>query len=61
MASFGFITDRMEIKFRSLYIASRLVGPVPFETLHDLSICGGSVDYFDFAECLADLERREHQ
>ena len=60
MASFGFITDKLEIKFLILYIASRLVGPVPFETLQDLSMCDGGVDYFDFAECLADLVRTEH-
>ncbi len=60
MASFGFITDKLEIKFLILYIASRLVGPVPFETLQDLSMCDGGVDYFDFAECLADLGRTEH-
>ena len=54
------ISGQLEIKFLILYIASRLVGPVPFETLQDLSMCDGGVDYFDFAECLADLVRTEH-
>ncbi len=60
MAAFGFISDKLEIKFLILYIASRVVGPVPFEVLQDLSMCDGGVDYFDFSECLADLVRTGH-
>lgn len=60
MATFGFISDKLEIKFLILYIASRLVEPVPFEILQDLAMCDGGVDYFDFSECLADLVRTEH-
>jgi hypothetical protein len=60
MAEFGFISDKLEIKFLILYIASRVVGPVPFEVLQDLSMCDGGVDYFGFSECLADLVRTEH-
>lgn len=60
MASFGFISGKLEIKFLILYIASRVVKPVPFETLQELSMCDGGVDYFGFSECLADLVRTEH-
>jgi len=60
MNEFGFISDKLEIKFLILYIASRLVGPAPFEMLQDLSMCDGGVDYFNFSECLADLVRTEH-
>ena len=60
MSKFGFISDKLEIKFLILYIASRLVEPVPFEVLQDLAMCDGGVDYFDFSECLADLVRTEH-
>ena len=60
MASFGFISGKLEIKFLILYIASRVVEPVPFETLQELSMCDGGVDYFGFSECLADLVRTEH-
>ena len=60
MAEFGFISGKLEIKFLILYIASRLIQPVPFEVLQDLSMCDGGVDYFDFAECLADLVRTGH-
>ena len=60
MNGFGFISDKLEIKFLILYIAARVVGPVPFEVLQDLSMCDGGVDYFGFSECLADLVRTEH-
>ena len=55
MNGFGFISDKLEIKFLILYIAARVVGPVPFEVLQDLSMCDGGVDYFRFSECLADV------
>lgn len=60
MSAFGFISDKLEIKFLILYIASRLVEPVPFEVLQDLAMCDAGVDYFGFSECLADLVRTEH-
>lgn len=60
MSSFGFISDKLEIKFLILYIAARMVGPVPFEVLQDVSMCDEGVDYFGFSECLADLVRTEH-
>lgn len=60
MGQVGFITDKLEIKVLILYIASRLVGPAPFEVMQDLSMCDEGVDYFDFSECLADLVRTEH-
>ena len=60
MAEFGFISDKLEIKFLILYIASRVIEPVPFEVLQDLSMCDDGVDYFGFSECLADLVRTEH-
>ena len=60
MGQVGFITDKLEIKLLILYIATRLVGPAPFEMLQDLSMCDEGVDYFAFSECLADLIRTEH-
>lgn len=60
MSAFGFISDKLEIKFLILYIAARVVGPVPFEVLQELSMCDAGVDYFGFSECLADLVRTEH-
>lgn len=56
----GFIQDKLEIKFLILYIAARVIEPVPFDTLLDLTLCDDAIDYFDFSSCLADLVRTEH-
>ena len=56
----GFIQDKLEIKFLILYIAARVIEPVPFDTILDLALCDDAIDYFDFSECLADLVRTEH-
>ena len=57
---YGFIQDKLEIKFLILYLAARVIEPVPFDTLLDLTLCDDAVDYFDFSECLADLVKTEH-
>ena len=56
----GFITDKLEIKFLILYIADRLVQPAPFEMIQELAMCDKGVEYFDFADCMADLVRTGH-
>ena len=56
----GFIQDKLEIKFLILYIAARVVEPVPFDAILDLTLCDEAIDYFDFSDCLADLVRTEH-
>ena len=60
MTGRGFIHDKLEIKFLILYIAARVIEPVPFDTLLDLTLCDDAIDYFDFSECLADLVKTEH-
>ena len=60
MAGRGFIHDKLEIKFLILYIAARVIEPVPFDTVLDLTMCDDAIDYFDFSECLADLVKTEH-
>ncbi len=60
MAGRGFIHDKLEIKFLILYITARVIEPIPFDTVLDLTMCDDAIDYFDFSECLADLVRTEH-
>ena len=60
MAGPGFIHDKLEIKFLILYIAARVIEPIPFDTVLDLTMCDDAIDYFDFSECLADLVKTEH-
>lgn len=60
MAGRGFIHDKLEIKFLILYIAARVIEPIPFETVLDLTMCDDAIDYFDFSECLTELVKTEH-
>ena len=60
MAGRGFIHDKLEIKFLILYITARVIEPIPFDTVLDLTMCDDAIDYFDFSECLADLVKTEH-
>jgi len=60
MAGRGFIHDKLEIKFLILYIAARVIEPIPFDMVLDLTMCDDAIDYFDFSECLADLVKTEH-
>jgi len=60
MDAYGFISGSLEIKFLILYIMARVVEPVPFETVQELAMCDGGVDYFGFSASLADLVRTEH-
>ncbi len=60
MARFGFIQDKLEIKFLILYVASRLIEPVPFEAMQELTICDDGIDFFDFSECLSSLVTSGH-
>lgn len=55
MARFGFIHDKLDIKLLVLYIMDRIAGPIDFATLTDLAMCDGGVDYFQFAEAVAEL------
>ena len=56
----GFIHDKLEIKFLILYIAARVIEPIPFDTVLDLTMCDDGVGYFDFSECLRDLVDTGH-
>ena len=55
MARVGFIHDKLDIKFLILYILARVVEPIDFVTLTGLVMCDEGVDYFSFAESLAEL------
>lgn len=60
MAGKGFVQDKLDIKFLILYIAARVVEPIPFSTMLDLSMCDDAIDYFDFSECLKELVDTGH-
>ena len=39
MAGRGFIHDKLELKFLILYITARVIEPIPFDTVLDLTMC----------------------
>lgn len=51
----GFIHDKLDIKLLILYLASRLAGPVAFDTFADLALCDEGVNYFQLAEAASEL------
>ena len=60
MSRTGFIHDKLDIKFLVLYLMARVASPVDFPTLADLTFCDDGVEYFDFAESVAELVDTEH-
>ena len=60
MAGKGFVQDKLDIKFLILYIAARVIEPVPFSTVLDLAMCDDAIDYFEFSECLKELVDTGH-
>ena len=51
----GLIHNESDLKILILYILSKLSAPVDKETLFDVCICDGGVEYFDFSEFLNNL------
>ncbi len=60
MARYGFIHDKLDIKFLVLYLMARTESPIDFTTLTDLSLCDEGVDYFLFSQAVSELVASEH-
>lgn len=60
MPRFGFIHDKLDIKFLVLYLMARVETPIDFATLTDLSMCDEGVDYFLFSQAVSELVESEH-
>ena len=60
MSRYGFIHDKLDIKFLVLYLMARIEGPINFATLTDLSMCDEGVDYFLFSQAVSELVDSEH-
>lgn len=56
----GFIHDKLDTKLLVLYIMARAAAPIDFATLTDLAMCDDGVDYFQFAEAVAELTGSGH-
>lgn len=60
MPRYGFIHDKLDIKFLVLYLMARTEGPINFATLTDLSMCDEGVDYFLFSQAVSELVESDH-
>lgn len=56
----GFVRTPFEVKLLILYILAQVCQPVDLATLTDLALCDDGVDYFAFADALADLTKTGH-
>ena len=60
MSGWGFVHEKLDIKFLILYVMARVTEPVPFEDVLELSMCDDGFGYFDLSDCLAELVSTEH-
>lgn len=60
MPRYGFIHDKLDIKYLILYLMARTEAPIDFATLTDLSMCDEGVDYFLFSQAVSELVDSEH-
>ena len=54
------VREKLDIKILILFILRRLPETVDSETLAELALSDGGVGYFEYAECLAELEDSGH-
>ena len=54
------VQEKLDIKILILFILRRLPETVESETLAELALSDGGVGYFEYAECLAELEDSGH-
>ncbi len=60
MERFGLIHDKLDLKILILYVLSRLPDFIDREELSELVLLDEGVGYFDFTQCLAELQDTEH-
>ena len=57
MDNYGFVRDKLSIKCLILFILKRLPAPVGRDMLTELTLIDNATNYFDYIECLTELER----
>lgn len=60
MNSAGLIHDKLDIKILILYVLRRLTEPVSMTLLADLCLFDRGIMWFDFADCISELEETGH-
>ena len=56
----GFVHEPLDMKVLILYIMARVAAPIDYDTLTDLSLCDGGIDFFLFAQAVEQLVDSEH-
>jgi hypothetical protein len=59
MPRYGFIHNKKDIMILILYVAARLPGLIPEDTLMQQVMCDGGFDYFDYSDALAQLREEK--
>ena len=57
---YGFIHEKLDIKILILYVLEKLPGPVHEDELVELVMFDGGFSWFEYNDCLADLETSGH-
>lgn len=60
MEEFGFIHGELDTKLLILYVLRKLPTPIDPVSLEQICLLDGGVQYFDYAECLANLVETKH-
>ena len=58
--NYGFIREKVDIKILVLYILKHLPAPVSDSMLLELTMCDNAINYFDYTECLTELQNTGH-
>jgi hypothetical protein len=58
--NYGFVHEKIEIKILILFIMQRLTEPIALDALSGLVMRDGGINYFDYADSLAELVKSKH-
>ena len=60
MDNYGFIREKVDIKVLILFSLRHLPAPVDDQMLLELTMCDNAINYFDYRECLTELQETGH-
>lgn len=60
MDNYGFVRSKLDIKVLILFILKRLPTSVSQNMLNELTLIDNATNYFDYIECLSELENTGH-
>ncbi|MCL2125464.1 MAG: DUF4364 family protein [Oscillospiraceae bacterium] len=60
VGNYGFIHEKLDIKILILYVLRLMNDAIDIGVLTEIAMCDDGINYFDFVECVQDLEKTEH-